>query len=201
MTENKRRLLRVRKSKDARFKRDGAGKKAKLADSWRRPRGLHNKQRKHKKAKGRHPGPGYGSPLAVRGMHPCGLFEIRVFNVGGLDDADPTIHAIRIAGSVGNKKREQIQIEAEKRGLRILNYKDASFKEYEPTEEAPEEDEETPEEDEETPEEDEETPEEDEETPEEDEETPEEDEETPEEEEEAPEEDEETPEEKEEDEE
>lgn len=135
MTENTKRLLRVRKSKSASFKRDGTGKKAKLSDSWRRPRGLHNKQRKHKKAKGRHPGPGYGSPIAVRGMHPCGLFEIRVFNVGGLDDADPTIHAIRIAASVGNKKREQIQIEAQKRGLRILNYKDASQKEREPTEE------------------------------------------------------------------
>jgi large subunit ribosomal protein L32e len=135
MTEHTKRLLRVRKSKSARFKRDGAGKKAKLADSWRRPRGLHNKQRKHKKAKGRHPGPGYGSPIAVRGMHPCGLFEIRVFNVLDLDDADSNIHAIRIAATVGNKKREQIQIEAEKRGLRILNYKDASHKRRESTEE------------------------------------------------------------------
>ncbi|MDR2854612.1 MAG: 50S ribosomal protein L32e [Methanomicrobiales archaeon] len=146
MVEDKKRLLRVRKSKDARFKRDGVGKKAKLADSWRRPRGLHNKQRRHKKAKGRHPGPGYGSPIAVRGMHPCGLFEIRVFNVLGLDDADPTVHAIRIAATVGNKKREQIQIEAEKRGLRVLNYKDASRKERElieePEDETPDEEDE-----------------------------------------------------------
>ena len=146
MTENTRRLLRVRKSKDARFKRDGAGKKAKLADSWRRPRGLHNKQRKHKKAKGRHPGPGYGSPLAVRGMHPCGLFEIRVFNVGDLVDVDPTFHAVRIAATVGNKKREQIQIEAEKLGLRVLNYKDASKKTVAPIEEPEDE---TPEEEDE----------------------------------------------------
>jgi large subunit ribosomal protein L32e len=128
MAENTKRLLRVRKSKSARFKRDGTGKKAKLADSWRRPRGLHNKQRKYKKAKGRHPDSGYGSPLAVRGMHPCGLFEVRVFNTQDLADVDPGVHAIRIAASVGNKKREQIQIEAEKRGLRVLNYKDASKK-------------------------------------------------------------------------
>jgi large subunit ribosomal protein L32e len=130
MTGSTKRLLRVRKAKDARFKRDGAGKKAKLADSWRRPRGLHNKQRKQKKAKGRHPGPGYGSPIAVRGMHPCGLFEVRVFNVSDLSDIDPTACAIRIAASVGNKKREQIQIEAANRGLRILNYKDASKKTF-----------------------------------------------------------------------
>ena len=126
MTGSTKRLLRVRKAKDARFKRDGAGKKVKLADSWRRPRGLHNKQRKQKKAKGRHPGPGYGSPIAVRGMHPCGLFEVRVFNVADLSDIDPTACAVRIAATVGNKKREQIQIEAANRGLRILNYKDAS---------------------------------------------------------------------------
>jgi len=134
MAENIKRLLRVRKSKSVSFKRDGVGKKVKLADSWRRPRGLHNKQRRYKKAKGRHPESGYGSPLAVRGMHPCGLFEVRVFNIGDLADADPGVHAIRIAASVGNKKREQIQIEAEKRGLRILNYKDASKKETKPTE-------------------------------------------------------------------
>ena len=144
MEDNTKRLLRVRKSKAARFKRDGVGKKVKLADSWRRPRGLHNKQRRYKKAKGRHPEPGYGSPLAVRGMHPCGLFEVRVFNIADLADADPSVHAIRIGASVGNKKREQIQIEAEKRGLRVLNYKDASKQDVKVTE-APEE-EETPEE-------------------------------------------------------
>ena len=158
MEEKTKRLLRVRKSKSVRFKRDGVGKKAKLADSWRRPRGLHNKQRRYKKAKGRHPEPGYGSPLAVRGMHPCGLFEVRVFNIADLADADPSVHAIRIAASVGNKKREQIQIEAEKRGLRILNFKDASKKSVKLTEESEEEtqEEETQEEasEEETPEED-----------------------------------------------
>ncbi|MCL2459862.1 MAG: 50S ribosomal protein L32e [Euryarchaeota archaeon] len=148
MAEDTKRLLRVRKSKSVRFKRDGVGKKAKLADSWRRPRGLHNKQRRYKKAKGRHPDSGYGSPLAVRGMHPCGLFEVRVFNIGDLADVDPGVHAIRIAASVGNKKREQIQIEAEKRGLRILNYKDASKKDVKFTE-TPEEEETPDEEDEE----------------------------------------------------
>jgi large subunit ribosomal protein L32e len=150
MEENTRRLLRVRKSKSVRLKRDGVGKKVKLADSWRRPRGLHNKQRRYKKAKGRHPETGYGSPLAVRGMHPCGLFEVRVFNVADLADADPDVHAIRIAASVGNKKREQIQIEAANRGLSVLNYKDASRKMVESTE-APAEEPEEEEPEEETP--------------------------------------------------
>jgi len=74
------RLLRVRKTKSARFKREGVDKKKCIKDSWRRPRGIQSKQRAQKKAKGPLPTPGYGSPVAVRGMHPSGFFELLVFN-------------------------------------------------------------------------------------------------------------------------
>ena len=72
MVEEKKRLIRARIAKKAKFRRDGFGKKPQIADSWRKPRGLHNKQRRQKKAKGALPTPGYGSPVAVRGMHPSG---------------------------------------------------------------------------------------------------------------------------------
>lgn len=121
-----RRLLRVRKAKEARFKREGVDKKVTIRDSWRRPRGLHSKQRKLRKAKGAHPDPGYGSPLAVRGMHPCGLKEVRVFNLKDIEGIDAVTHAIRIGGTVGRKKREVIQIKAAEAKIRILNWKDAS---------------------------------------------------------------------------
>jgi len=126
MVSEIRRLLRVRKSKEARFKREGVDKKVTIKDSWRRPRGLHSKQRKLRKAKGPHPQPGYGSPLAVRGMHPCGLKEVRVFNLNDLTGVDATTEAIRIGATVGRKKREVIQNKAAEAKIRILNWKDAS---------------------------------------------------------------------------
>ncbi|NLV25932.1 MAG: 50S ribosomal protein L32e [Methanomicrobiales archaeon] len=126
MADEIRRLLKVRKSKEARFKREGVDKKKTIRDSWRRPRGLHSKQRKQRKAKGPHPTPGYGSPLAVRGMHPCGLKEVRVFNLNDLEGVDPAVQAIRIAATVGRKKRELVQNKAAEMKIRILNYKDAS---------------------------------------------------------------------------
>jgi len=127
MVSEIRRLLRVRKDKEARFKREGVDKKVTIKDSWRRPRGLHSKQRRLRKAKGPHPAPGYGSPVAVRGMHPCGLKEVRVFNLNDLEGVDPVVQAIRIGATVGRKKREVIQNKAAEAKIRILNWKDASM--------------------------------------------------------------------------
>lgn len=126
MVSEIRRLLRVRKAKEARFKREGVDKKVTIKDSWRRPRGLHSKQRKLRRAKGAHPDPGYGSPLAVRGMHPCGLKEVRVCNLNDLVGVDTATQAIRIGATVGRKKREAIQNKAAEAKIRILNWKDAT---------------------------------------------------------------------------
>ena len=62
MTTEVKRLIQVRTDKGARFKRDGYGKKRQLSDSWRKPRGQHNKQREQKKAKGALPQTGFRQP-------------------------------------------------------------------------------------------------------------------------------------------
>jgi len=126
MSDDKIRLIRVRVQKSARFKRDGAGKKEQLADSWRKPRGLHHKQRRQKKAKGPMPTPGYGSPVDVRGMHPSGYRDILVHNAEELEGLDPSTDAVRIAASVGSRKRGAIQEKALSEGLKVLNPKDLS---------------------------------------------------------------------------
>ena len=92
--------------------------RSELSDSWRRPRGLQSKQRLQKKAKGAHPTPGFGSPVAVRGLHPSGYEDILVHNVPELEGLDAATQAVRIAGPVGMKKREQMQIRAAELGLR-----------------------------------------------------------------------------------
>lgn len=121
MATEVKRLIRVRVEKGARFKRDGYGKKRQLSDSWRKPRGQHNKQREQKKAKGALPKPGFGSPVAVRGMHPSGFFEALVASVKELEGLDPKTQAVRIAATVGDRKRVALQEAALKAGFKVLN--------------------------------------------------------------------------------
>lgn len=125
MADEIRRLIRVRTRKAANFKRDGFGKKPQLSSSWRKPRGQHNKQREQKKAKGNLPKPGFGSPISVRGMHPSGFFEILVHTIDDLEGLNPKSQAVRIASTVGGKKRAAIQDKALASGLRVLNAKAA----------------------------------------------------------------------------
>jgi len=121
MTTEIKRLIRVRVEKGATFKRDGFGKKRQLSDSWRKPRGQHNKQREQKKAKGALPKPGFGSPVAVRGMHPSGFFEVLVTSLKELEGLDPKTQAVRIGATVGTRKRVIIQEQAVSAGLKVLN--------------------------------------------------------------------------------
>ena len=121
MTTEVKRLIRVREDKGARFKRDGYGKKRQLSDSWRKPRGQHNKQREQKKAKGALPKPGFGSPVAVRGMHPSGFFEVLVTSLKDLEGLDPKTQAVRLGATVGTRKRMIIQEQAIAAGLKVLN--------------------------------------------------------------------------------
>jgi large subunit ribosomal protein L32e len=132
MTTEIKRLIRVRVEKGATFKRDGYGKKAQLSDSWRKPRGQHNKQREQKKAKGALPKPGFGSPVAVRGMHPSGFFEILVTSLKDLEGLDPKTQAVRIGGTVGDRKRMILQETALASGIKVLNTRSAGIKETKP---------------------------------------------------------------------
>jgi large subunit ribosomal protein L32e len=121
MTTEIKRLIRVRADKGTTFKRDGYGKKRQLSDSWRKPRGQHNKQREQKKAKGALPKPGFGSPIVVRGMHPSGFFEVLLSSVKELEGIDPKTHAIRIGARVGERTRLGLQEKSLAAGFKVLN--------------------------------------------------------------------------------
>lgn len=119
------RLLQVRarqKKKKPDFKRyDSQKKKRVAANSWRRPRGLHNKLRRHVSAKGGWVKSGYGSPKAVRGFHPCGLDEVLVLNLSDIEKIDPETQAARISSNIGARKKEMIKNRAAELGLKVLN--------------------------------------------------------------------------------
>jgi large subunit ribosomal protein L32e len=121
MTTEIKRLIQVRVDKGAVFKRDGYGKKRQLSDSWRKPKGQHNKQREQKKAKGPLPKPGFGSPIAVRGMHPSGFFEVLISSVKELEGIDPKTHAVRIGATVGDRTRVGLQEKVLGAGFKVLN--------------------------------------------------------------------------------
>lgn len=118
------RLLNVRKkqkSKKPTFKQTDSHKKKKLADYWRRPDGIHNKTRYAKHGKCPLVEAGYGSPAAVRGLHPSGFEEIIVNNIKEVESLNTKKQAGRIGRTVGARKRSIIEKKASELGLKILN--------------------------------------------------------------------------------
>lgn len=119
-------LRKAQKSKKPHFLRQDFHKKARLAQVWRRPKGVDSKLRKHMHGHGALPTTGYGSPAAVRGMHKSGLIPIIVNNVADLAKADPKTNGVIIASSVGKKKKVEIVTTAQAKSLRVFNYKDGT---------------------------------------------------------------------------
>src|SRR4030043_1292200 len=131
------RLKKRMKQKKPNFVRPESWRYVRIKENWRRPRGLDHKVRLM--YDGWPPGVsiGYRSPKATRGLHPSGYREVLVFNVEELKNVDPKTQAIRIAHTVGKRKRVKILAEAKRKRLTILNVttiKEKAAAEKEPTE-------------------------------------------------------------------
>ena len=113
------------KKRKPNFVRQESWRYKRLKESWRRPRGLDNKMRR--KIKGWPPtvNVGYRGPKAARGLHPSGYKEVLVYNTEGLKKIDPKTQAVRIAHTVGKRKRAKILVEARKKKITVLNFKEA----------------------------------------------------------------------------
>ena len=109
------------KSKKPDFKRQEWFRYRRLGTAWRRPQGMHSKMRRHFRYRVNVVSVGYGSPMAIRSYHPSGFKERLVHNINDLKDIDPKTHAVRIAHSVGAKKRLDIIEKADEDGIRVLN--------------------------------------------------------------------------------
>jgi large subunit ribosomal protein L32e len=118
------RLLEVRREKKMKkppFMRQESWRYARIDESWRRPRGLDNKMRRKMRGVPKMPKIGYKGPRRVRGLHPSGFKEVLIYRVKDLEMVDPEREAVRIAGTVGRRKRLEMIKRADELDIRVLN--------------------------------------------------------------------------------
>ncbi len=115
-----RRVL-VRRRKKPEFRRQESWRYVRLKPNWRRPRGKDSKMRLQVRGAPPLVKIGYGSPRKYRGLHPSGYREVLVYRPEDLEKVNPEYEAVRIAGSVGRRKRLKILEVAESRGIKVLN--------------------------------------------------------------------------------
>jgi len=111
------------KSKKPNFKRQESWRYKRVEKSWRKPRGLDSKMRKKVKGWPQSVKVGYRGPKKLRGLHPSGYAEVLIRTVDDVNEVDPKTQAIRIAHTVGAKKRVEISARAIEKGIHILNPK------------------------------------------------------------------------------
>ena len=117
-------LLEVRAAAKKRkpvFSRKDNNKKSRIEnDVWRKARGCDNKQRLRRKGHKKTPSQGYRSPVLVRGLDASGLMPVLVTNIGQLADIQKN-EGIIVASNLGDRKRQLIITEAQKKNFKILN--------------------------------------------------------------------------------
>lgn len=118
------RLFRIavaKKKRKPKFNGEQAHRWVRVSNRWRKVRGIDSVSRVRRKGRIALVSPGYRSPKSVRGLHPSGYIEALVHKPSDLEHLDPDVHAVRIAGSVGLRKRQVILDKAESDMFRILN--------------------------------------------------------------------------------
>ncbi|MCS7113296.1 MAG: 50S ribosomal protein L32e [Nitrososphaerota archaeon] len=121
LSDRERHLLRLRMERDVEFVRQESWRYVRVKDRWRKPRGVSSKMRRRMSGWPRVVSVGYGAPRAVRGLHPSGFREVLVYNEKSLEGLNPERDAIRIAHTVGMRRRRVILDKAKQLGLKVLN--------------------------------------------------------------------------------
>jgi large subunit ribosomal protein L32e len=103
------------------FVRQESWRYVRIHPEWRKPKGIDSKMRRQDKGWPALVRVGYRGPVASRGLHPSGHFEVIVHRASDLDRLVPGRDVARIGGTVGAKKRETILHRATELGIRVLN--------------------------------------------------------------------------------
>ncbi len=118
------RLMDIRKKlskKRPSFRRVESWRYKRVKDPWRKARGIDSQTRMKEKSGVKSPSVGYRSPKKVRGVHPSGYEEVRVFNINDIKGLNNKKHALKLSGRIGAKKRIALIDYAQNRGFKILN--------------------------------------------------------------------------------
>ena len=123
---DRRRLLTLRRAQDQRrpiFGRTAANRYWRIGrwGSWRRPRGLQSKQRRHYGYRTQIVSIGYRGPAAVRGLVPSGFRPVIVHTPAEIERIDAQTEAAIIGRTVGTRRRLTLEETARKLGVHILN--------------------------------------------------------------------------------
>ncbi|NHJ49425.1 MAG: 50S ribosomal protein L32e [Asgard group archaeon] len=123
MTVDKR-LLRerekIRKSRP-KFRRQESWRYKRLKKSWRKPIGIDNSMRHHKRGIPKIVRVGYRGPRATRGLTRAGMQEVLVHNIKELEQIDTKIQVARLGSKVGTKKKVAITNRADELDIKIIN--------------------------------------------------------------------------------
>jgi large subunit ribosomal protein L32e len=117
-------LLAARKKvsdKRPKFIRQESWRYDRLAENWRKPKGKDNKMRKQKSGMPSIVKIGYRGPKAARGLHPSGYTDNVVSSMQDLSRLNPSKDAVRLAHTLGQRKRKLIISKASELGFKILN--------------------------------------------------------------------------------
>lgn len=113
--------LKIKKKKPDYLRYTSHRVKALKEDSWRRPRGIHNKVRRKLKGKPSMVEVGYGSPKEVKGLLRNGKKPVLIHNLEELLKLDKEKEVAIIASAVGKRKRELILQKAKELNIEVLN--------------------------------------------------------------------------------
>ncbi|MHA2235614.1 MAG: 50S ribosomal protein L32e [Candidatus Thorarchaeota archaeon] len=115
------RIARRKKKHMPQFRHEQAHRWIRVSDSWRKLRGIDSATREKRRGRIKMVSSGYRTPRAVRDLHPSLYVEVRVHRPSEVEDLNPDVHAVRIAASVGARKRQEILAVADAKQMRVLN--------------------------------------------------------------------------------
>ncbi|MEM4980318.1 MAG: 50S ribosomal protein L32e, partial [Candidatus Bathyarchaeia archaeon] len=111
------------------FLRQESWRYKRLETGWRKPKGKTSKMRRRLRGWPKLVKVGYKLPKEARGLHPSGSVEVLVRRPEDLQGLDPAKHVVRIAHTVGERKRVAIIQRSAELGLRVLNLRRAEIPE------------------------------------------------------------------------